>query len=54
MSEHHPGEVEDDDERAGLDDPASSHGSDLDPRTGAQEDQSDPGPGAAQPSAENR
>ena len=53
MSEHHPGEVEDD-ERAGLDDPASSHGSDLDPRTGTQGDQSDPATGAAQPPVENR
>jgi hypothetical protein len=52
MSEHHPGEVEDD-ERAGLD-PASSHGSDLDPRTGTQGDQSDPATGAAQPPVENR
>jgi hypothetical protein len=35
VSEQHPGEVEDDDGRDGLADPASSHGSDLDARIGA-------------------
>jgi hypothetical protein len=36
MSDHHPGDA--DDEDAGLADAASSHGSDLDPRVGEDEE----------------
>jgi hypothetical protein len=35
MTDHHPGDPQDDD---GLADPASSHGSDLDPRVGEDEE----------------
>ena len=35
MSDHHPGEAQDD---GGLADPASSHGSDFDPRLGDDEE----------------
>ena len=54
MTEPHPGDARDDDEeRGGLGDPAASHGSDLDPRTGADGDRPEPaGPG--QPVTENR
>jgi hypothetical protein len=38
MTEPHPGEAgNDDEERDGLGDPAASHGSDLDRRTGADD-----------------
>jgi hypothetical protein len=54
MTEPHPGEAGNDDEdREGLGDPAGSHGSDLDPRTGA-DDRPEPAGGAAQPETENR
>jgi hypothetical protein len=43
MTEHHPGEAQDDDGRDELGDPASSHGSDLDARIGDGEDQPDQG-----------
>jgi hypothetical protein len=41
MSEHHPGQVEDDGGRDQPDDPASSHGSDLDARVGDRPDEPD-------------
>ena len=54
MTEPHPGEAENDDQKGdGLGDPAASHGSDLDPRTGA-DDRPEPTGGAAQPVTENR
>jgi hypothetical protein len=54
MTEPHPGEAGNDDQkRDDLDDPAASHGSDLDPRTGA-DDRTEPAGGAAQPETENR
>ncbi len=53
MTEPHPGEAGDDEERDGLGDPASSHGSDLDPRT-AEEDRPEPAGGPGQPVTENR
>ncbi len=54
MTEPHPGEAgNDDEELAGLGDPASSHGSDLDPRT-AEEDRPEPAGEAGQPMTENR
>jgi hypothetical protein len=38
MTEPHPGKAGiDDEDRDGLGDPAASHGSDLDPRTGADD-----------------
>jgi hypothetical protein len=43
MTQYHPGEAEDDDRGDHLDDPASSHGSDLDPRIGDDEDEPDQG-----------
>jgi hypothetical protein len=55
MTEPHPGEAGNDDEdRDGLGDPAASHGSDLDPRTGPDDDRPEPAGGAAQPETENR
>jgi hypothetical protein len=36
MTDHDPGQAADD---AGIDDPASSHGSDLDPRVGEAQDE---------------
>ena len=55
MTEPHPGEAGNDDEdRDGLGDPAASHGSDLDPRTGADHDRPERASGAAQPETENR
>jgi hypothetical protein len=55
MTEPHPGEAgNDDEERDGLGDPAASHGSDLDPRTGADDDRPEPAGGVAQPVTENR
>ena len=39
MSDHHPGEAQDD---GGLADPASSHGSDFDPRLGDDEEEDRP------------
>jgi hypothetical protein len=54
MTEPYPGEAGNDDEdRGGLGDPAASHGSDLDPRTSA-DDQPEPAGGAGQPKTENR
>ena len=54
MTEPHPGEAgNDDEERDGLD-PAASHGSDLDPRTGDDDDRPEPAGEAAQPVTENR
>ena len=48
MTDPHPGETGNDDkERDGLGDPATSHGSDLDPRTDAADDRPDPADGAA-------
>ena len=47
MTEPHPGEAgNDDEERDGLGDPAASHGSDLDPRTGADDDRPEPAGGS--------
>jgi hypothetical protein len=44
VTEHHPAEPEDDqDGRADLPDPDSSHGSDLDTRIGTGDDRPDPG-----------
>jgi hypothetical protein len=55
MTEPHPGEAGNDDEdRDGLGDPAASHGSDLDPRTGADHDRPERASGAAQPETGNR
>jgi hypothetical protein len=55
MTEPHPGEAgNDDEERDGLGDPAASHGSDLDPWTGADDDRMEPAGGGAQPVTENR
>jgi hypothetical protein len=48
MTEPHPGEAGNDDkDRDGLGDPAASHGSDLDPRTGADHDRPERASGAA-------
>jgi hypothetical protein len=55
MTEPHPGEAENDDEdRDGLGDPAASHGSDLDPRTGADDDRTEPAVGGAQPATQSQ
>jgi hypothetical protein len=51
MTDPHPGEAGNDNEdRDGLGDPATSHGSDLDPRTGADDDPPEPPGGVAPPS----
>jgi hypothetical protein len=50
----HLGQARNDEERDGLGDPAASHGSDLDPRTGADDDRTEPAGGVAQPVTENR
>jgi hypothetical protein len=44
MRDHHPGGTEND---GGLADPASSHGSDLDPRVGDDQDEEE-GPAQAE------
>ena len=55
MTEPHPGEAgNDDEERDGLGDSAASHGSDLDPQTGTDDDHMEPAGGVAQPVTENR
>lgn len=55
MTEPHPGKAgNDDDERDGLGDPAASHGSDLDPWIGADDDRMEPAGEVAQPVTENR
>ena len=55
MTEPHPGEAgNDDNEPDGLGDPAASHGSDLDPRTGADDDRTEPADGVTRPVTENR
>ena len=47
MTEPHPGEAgNDDEERDGLGDQAASHGSDLDPWTGADDDRPEPAGGS--------
>jgi hypothetical protein len=54
VTEPHPGEAGyDDEEQGGLGDPAASHGSDLDPRAGADGDRPEPASGG-QPETENR
>ena len=53
MTEPHPGEAGNDEERDGLGDPAASHGSDLDSRTGADDDRT-AADGVAQPVTEDR
>ena len=55
MTEPHPGQAGNDHkERDSLSDPAASHGSDLDLRTGADDDRPEPASGVAQPVTENR
>jgi hypothetical protein len=53
MTEPHPGEAGNDEERDGLGDPAASYGSDLDSRTGADDDRT-AADGVAQPVTEDR
>ena len=53
MTEPHPGEAGNDQERDGLGDPAASHGSDLHPRIDADDDRTT-ADGVAQPVTEDR